>query len=932
MTIPLLRPLALFCILTLSFGSSLLAQQAPTPTPGGGFTFTTAQAPDIQLADRDGDGVPDISDLCPDTGGYPETDGCPRINTDSDGDGVWDHEDECPFEAGSPENNGCPPPNEEPITDNDGDGIRNPADQCPDEAGPLENHGCPLATEIPPDADGDGVPDAEDECPDQHHNGAIFNGCPDTDGDGLVDNIDACPDEAGPAETQGCPLIPLTPLLPTVLPTQPPVAQPTSQPPTLPPLEPGPPEGIIPVDPSDVGLNPNDIFADCPQLIEPSAVFPIYVLSYLQGTDDPCANGQDMVDVEFFPIPGAADALGMDAIQEQMEGCPASLASNLQHLERFERPTIQAELASQQVDIGCAQTLSNQQEPFISFERVCYLFIGEASSDYITDISVPGVITLDGVIPANSMMPVTVPPTVGMDIDISFFDYGPKVDPSYMIIARGSIGDSPAEAEVEGFAVGLAPESNCEVPDDPTDNIHCFTFDIEVTNPDPDPVMMWFMVFHLPDEMIAATYFDVAPPGDSAHTVYAIGVVLQQPLDLSQIFLGTQVQPFVIVNSVSLASVHEPSHCQQNAPEPTPPPTTPTPAPTQTPDPNASPTAVPTTAPTNAPQPTTAPTNPPQSTPADPNPTTPPSDTGDDGGEGVVQPVPGDEPNVEAGLPPPVAVGGILAVFEVQEPFVEFHSDLYMLENEVVVPLIANTPRLETNPRLDRDGAWVVYVETDIDANFSRKLRMIHTQTRRIVDLISDSPELQIMPVDPTWMPNEDALMFSAWDAAGVPNVYRIELVDEQASEPELVLEDASYATISADGRYIAFVRAVDGVNAIYSYTPINGNIVPIHNQPGNQDCDQPAFGTNPLLLTFVCTDDGLTIVNMYLYQLGGTSQVDLPERTPVHPQPGPTSGFLAYTAGGAIWFSDEAGANRNILVQFGDGKFASNLSWVMPS
>ena len=687
------------------------------------------------------------------------------------------------------------------------------------------------------------------------------------------------------------------------------------------PLEPGPPEGILPVDPSDVGLNPDDIFADCPQLIEPAQVFPIYVLSHLQGTDDPCANGQDMVDVEFFPIPGAADALGVDAIQEQMEGCPAALASNLQHLERFESSTVQTELASQQIDIGCTQTMSNQQDPFISFERVCYLFLGEASNDYITAEEVPGVVTIEGVIPANSMMPVTVPPTVGMDIDISFFDYGPRVDPSYIIMASGSIGDAQAEATVEGFAVGLAPESNCEVPDDPTDNIHCFTFDIEVTNPDPDPAMMWFAVIHLPDEMIGATYFDVAPPGDSAHTVYAIGIALQQPPDVNQIFLGTQFSQ-VIVNSVSLASVHEPSHCQQNAPEPTPPPITPTPTLTQTPDPNATATAVP----------TTAPTNPPQPTPADPNPTAPPSDTGDNGGSEVVQPVPGDEPKVEAGLPPPVAVGGILAVFEVQEPFVEFHSDLYMLENEVVVPLIANTPTLETNPRLDRDGAWVVYVETDIDANFNRKLRMIHTQTRRIVDLISDSPDLKIMPVDPTWIPNEDALMFSAWDAAGVPNVYRIELVDEQASEPELVLEDASYATISADGRYIAFVRAVDGVNAIYSYTPNNGNIVPIHNQPGNQDCDQPAFGTNPLLLTFVCTDDGLTVVNMYLYQLGGTSQVDLPERTPVHPQPGPSSGFLAYTAGGAIWFSDEAGANRNILVQFEDGKFASNLSWVMPS
>jgi len=56
--------------------------------------------------DRDGDGVPDDDDLCPDEPGPAELDGCP----DRDGDGIPDHEDRCPGEPGPAENEGCPVP------------------------------------------------------------------------------------------------------------------------------------------------------------------------------------------------------------------------------------------------------------------------------------------------------------------------------------------------------------------------------------------------------------------------------------------------------------------------------------------------------------------------------------------------------------------------------------------------------------------------------------------------------------------------------------------------------------------------------------------------------------------------------------------------------------------------------------------------------
>jgi len=55
-------------------------------------------------ADRDGDGVLDDDDKCPDEAGKPELGGCP----DKDGDGVIDGEDKCPDVAGKPELGGCP--------------------------------------------------------------------------------------------------------------------------------------------------------------------------------------------------------------------------------------------------------------------------------------------------------------------------------------------------------------------------------------------------------------------------------------------------------------------------------------------------------------------------------------------------------------------------------------------------------------------------------------------------------------------------------------------------------------------------------------------------------------------------------------------------------------------------------------------------------
>ena len=98
---------------------------------GGTEAFATAglrYTPRVH--DRDGDGVPDRLDQCPeleeDRDGFEDGDGCPEI--DNDNDEVGDEDDKCPNEAGPAENDGCPAPKS-------GDDAPPPPDGAPRPAG-----------------------------------------------------------------------------------------------------------------------------------------------------------------------------------------------------------------------------------------------------------------------------------------------------------------------------------------------------------------------------------------------------------------------------------------------------------------------------------------------------------------------------------------------------------------------------------------------------------------------------------------------------------------------------------------------------------------------------------------------------------------------------------------------------------------------------
>jgi hypothetical protein len=131
----------------------LVASDSTGETVGLDWTFTTQQtaAPAQTPAaptDRDGDGIPDQADRCPDQAGHGFGDdyGCP----DSDGDTIADRSDACPNQDGRGVPGGCP--------DRDGDGVLDKDDQCPDENGDVAHHGCA-------DSDLDGVYSPTDKCP-----------------------------------------------------------------------------------------------------------------------------------------------------------------------------------------------------------------------------------------------------------------------------------------------------------------------------------------------------------------------------------------------------------------------------------------------------------------------------------------------------------------------------------------------------------------------------------------------------------------------------------------------------------------------------------------------------------------------------------------------------------------------------------------------
>ena len=188
----------------------LKGYQAATYRGFLGFIFEPS------IGDRDGDGIKDDVDKCPDDpedrDGFQDEDGCP--DPDNDQDGILDKNDACPNDPetknGIADEDGCPDGID---GDRDKDGIPDSKDKCPDDPedkdGFQDTDGCP-----DPDNDGDGILDKDDQCPNEPEDKDGFedtDGCPDPDNDhdGILDKDDKCPNQPetynGFEDEDGCP-------------------------------------------------------------------------------------------------------------------------------------------------------------------------------------------------------------------------------------------------------------------------------------------------------------------------------------------------------------------------------------------------------------------------------------------------------------------------------------------------------------------------------------------------------------------------------------------------------------------------------------------------------------------------------------------------------------------------------------------------------
>ena len=211
-------------------GSDTITKGTDSVTTTGGWdNFVWVIDPSMK-ADTDNDGVPDVSDNCPNvsnplqgnTDGDTQGDAC---DSDDDNDGITDNSpDDCPRGGaanwGSTQNfddpanstdwdrDGCKDDVEDADIDNDG--VENDVDLCPrssyqpprptwtsDGQTDVDGDGCRDADEDTDD-DADGFEDVSDDCPTVFGNSTLGEeGCLDNDGDGWSNNFDDCPDAFG---------------------------------------------------------------------------------------------------------------------------------------------------------------------------------------------------------------------------------------------------------------------------------------------------------------------------------------------------------------------------------------------------------------------------------------------------------------------------------------------------------------------------------------------------------------------------------------------------------------------------------------------------------------------------------------------------------------------------------------------------------------
>jgi hypothetical protein len=148
-----------------------------------GSPFSTSKS-FVAGSDKDGDGIIDDNDNCPDTANsdQADTDGDGTgdvCDDDRDGDGIANAEDNCPDVSNADQADADGDGTGDVCDDSDSDGVLDSVDNCLNTANPnqedIDGDGI---GDVCDDSDSDGVIDSEDECPDTPKGAAVdFTGC-----------------------------------------------------------------------------------------------------------------------------------------------------------------------------------------------------------------------------------------------------------------------------------------------------------------------------------------------------------------------------------------------------------------------------------------------------------------------------------------------------------------------------------------------------------------------------------------------------------------------------------------------------------------------------------------------------------------------------------------------------------------------------------
>ena len=254
------------------------------------------------------------------------------------------------------------------------------------------------------------------------------------------------------------------------------------------------------------------------------------------------------------------------------------------------------------------------------------------------------------------------------------------------------------------------------------------------------------------------------------------------------------------------------------------------------------------------------------------------------------------------------------------------NTDIALLVNNEIKPLLENTDAAEQYPSLNADGTELVYISDSREAVTS--IVWMNLNTGETKTLFENTAALMVGFYRPVWVPNEDAILVTL-EEADRNNIYKIDLTQDTA-QPELVVGNAQGVSVASNGWYVAFSRIENNVENVYTATLPDLQERKITSANPGEDCHAPVFGIDPLELYFTCT----TATGKLLYQYGvtGIQTIAVPTQTVVGIAPGPVDGFLAYDDGSNIYFGSIDGSTPMTAIIETDnpgGTWFTQLSWV---